>query len=387
MTLQIPYDTSVLPVGVRSRFIDNTNGLLMHVLEAGYEGSNEPVILLLHGFPELAYSWRKIIPTLAAAGFHVIAPDLRGYGRTLGWGPVGYDSDLTPFNLLNTVRDAIGLINALGYEKITGVVGHDYGASVAAWCALVRPDIFNRCVLMSAPFDGPPKISTEKDTEVPNSENQIDIHQSMRELARPRKHYHWYYSTEPANSDMTQCPQGIHKFLRAYYHHKSADWKANKPHKLQAWVASELEKMPTYYIMDLDDTMPQAVGKEMPSHAEIDANSWLTDDELAIYAEEYTRNSFQGGLNWYRRGTTGFDTKELEIFSGKTIDIPSCFISGSSDWGVFQRPGAAERMQDKVFTDMNDFHLIPGAGHWVQQEQPDETSKLLLRFFDKTNAK
>ena len=387
MTLQIPYDTSVLPVGVRSRFIDNTNGLLMHVLEAGHEGSNKPVILLLHGFPELAYSWRKIIPTLATAGFHVIAPDLRGYGRTLGWGPVHYDSDLTPFNLLNTVRDAIGLINALGHEKIAGVVGHDYGASVAAWCALVRPDIFNRCVLMSAPFDGPPKISTEKDTEVPKSENQIDIHQSMRELARPRKHYHWYYSTEPANSDMTQYPQGIHKFLRAYYHHKSADWTANKPHKLQAWIASELEKMPTYYIMDLDDTMPQAVGKEMPSHAEIDANSWLTDDELAIYAEEYTRNGFQGGLNWYRRGTTGFDTKELEIFSGKTIDIPSCFISGSSDWGVFQRPGAAERMQDKVFTNMNDFHLIPGAGHWVQQEQPDETSKLLLEFLDKTNAK
>ena len=387
MTLQIPYDTSVLPVGVRSRFIDNTNGLLMHVLEAGHEGSNKPVILLLHGFPELAYSWRKIIPTLATAGFHVIAPDLRGYGRTLGWGPVDYYSDLTPFNLLNTVRDAIGLIHALGHEKIAGVVGHDYGASVAAWCALVRPDIFNRCVLMSAPFDGPPKISAEKDTEVPSSENKIDIHQSMRELARPRKHYHWYYSTEPANSDMTQCPQGIHKFLRAYYHHKSADWKANKPHKLHPWVASELEKMPTYYIMDLDDTMPQAVGKEMPSRAEIDANSWLTDNELAIYAEEYTRNGFQGGLNWYRRGTTGFDTKELEIFSGKTIDIPSCFISGSSDWGVFQRPGAAERMQDKVFTNMNDFHLIPGAGHWVQQEQPDETSKLLLEFLDKTNAK
>ena len=143
---------------------------------------------------------------------------------------------------------------------------------------------------MSAPFDGPPKISTEKDTEVPSSENKIDIHQSMRELARPRKHYHWYYSTEPANSDMTQCPLGIHKFLRAYYHHKSADWKANKPHKLHAWIASELEKMPTYYIMDLDDTMPQAVGKEMPNRAEIDANSWLTDNELAIYAEEYTRN-------------------------------------------------------------------------------------------------
>ena len=138
MTIQIPYDPSVLPCGVRSRFIDNTNGLLMHILEAGYDGEYRPVILLLHGFPELAYSWRKVIPVLAKAGFHVIAPDLRGYGRTLGWGPVNYGDDLGPFNLLNTVRDSVGLINALGYNKIAGIVGHDYGASVAAWCALVR---------------------------------------------------------------------------------------------------------------------------------------------------------------------------------------------------------------------------------------------------------
>ncbi|MBT5913608.1 alpha/beta fold hydrolase [Rhodospirillaceae bacterium] len=386
MTIQIPYAPSALPVGVRSRFIDNTNGLLMHILEAGYEGEDKPVILLLHGFPELAYSWRKVIPVLAKAGFHVIAPDLRGYGRTLGWGPVNYGDDLGPFNLLNTVRDSVGLINALGYKKIAGVVGHDYGASVAAWCALVRPDIFSRCVLMSAPFDGPPKLPSTKDVEISTPGVGADIHQSMRELPRPRKHYHWYYSTEPANTDMTKCPQGIHAFLRAYYHHKSADWKANKPHKLEAWVATELEKMPTYYIMDLDDTMPQSVEKEMPSRIEINSNAWLTENELSIYAEEYTRNGFQGGLNWYRRGTTGLDTKELEIFSGKTIDIPSCFISGTSDWGVFQRPGAAERMRSEVFTKMNDFHLVSGAGHWVQQEQSEETCRLLLDFFHKTDA-
>ena len=151
-----------------------------------------------------------------------------------------------------------------------------------------------------------------------------DIHSEMAKLSRPRKHYHWYYSTPAANEDMVNCSQGIHDFLRAYYHHKSADWLENRPYKLEAWKATELEKMPTYYIMDLNDTMPEAVAREMPSKLEIQANSWLTDQELSIYAEEYTRNGFQGGLNWYRRGTTDMDIKSLEIFTDKTIDVPSC---------------------------------------------------------------
>lgn len=381
MTLQQPYDTAVLPAGIRSRHVDNSNGLVMHVLEAGFETPNRPAILLLHGFPELAFSWRRIMPTLAEAGYHVFAPDLRGYGRTLGWGPVTYDDDLKDFRLLNTVRDALGILRAMGHETAAAVVGHDYGSSVAAWSALVRPDVFKSCVLMSAPFDGPPDLPVVKGQGgAETSPACPDIHEAMAALARPRKHYHWYYSTPPANADMTECPQGLHDFLRAYYHQKSADWKANKPHKLEAWRADQLEKMPTYYIMDLDDTMPEAVAKEMPSAAEIAANTWLPDNDLAVYVEEYTRNGFQGGLNWYRRGTTGFDNTEQQIFAGRTIDIPSCFISGTSDWGVYQRPGVAEKMNGTACTDMRGFHLIEGAGHWVQQEQPEETSRIMLEF-------
>ena len=185
---------------------------------------------------------------------------------------------------------------------------------------------------------------------------------------------------------MTECPEGLHDFLRAYYHYKSADWKANKPHKLEDWRADQLEKMPTYYIMDLDDTMPQAVAREMPSTAEIAANTWLPDSDLAVYVEEYGRNGFQGGLNWYRRGTTGFDNAEQQIFAGRTIDIPSCFISGTSDWGVYQRPGVAESMNGAVCTNMLGFHLLEGAGHWVQQEQPEATSKLLLTFLNEAGT-
>src|ERR1700709_2052665 len=140
-----------LPPGIRSRFVDGINGLRMHVLEAGFETKGRPCILLLHGFPELAYSWRKVMPTLVAAGYHVIAPDQRGYGRTTGW-DADYDGDLGSFRLLNLVRDAVGLVLAVRHRRLDAVVGHDFGSMVAAWCALVRPDVFRSVALMSAPF-------------------------------------------------------------------------------------------------------------------------------------------------------------------------------------------------------------------------------------------
>src|SRR5436190_11214672 len=144
-----------LPPGIRSRLVPGINGLTMHVLEAGDEGS--PGLLLLHGFPELAYSWRKVMLPLAAAGFHVIAPDQRGYGRTTGW-EKGYDADLMPFRMLNVVRDALELTFALGHRSVAAVIGHDFGSPVAAYCALARPDVFRSVVMMSAPFPGSPAL-------------------------------------------------------------------------------------------------------------------------------------------------------------------------------------------------------------------------------------
>jgi hypothetical protein len=207
-----------------------------------------------------------------------------------------------------------------------------------------------------------------------------DIHAALAALARPRKHYQWYYSTRPANENMWHAKQGVHDFLRAYYHHKSADWKANKPAELAGWTADELARMPTYYIMDLADGMAESVAKEMPSAAEIASNKWLPDSELKVYSDEYGRNGFQGGLNWYRVRTGGKVSGELEVFTGRTVDVPSTFISGRSDWGIYQTPGAIERMQKVACTKMKEIHLIEGAGHWVQQEQPDEVNRLLLEF-------
>jgi pimeloyl-ACP methyl ester carboxylesterase len=379
MTELAPLDRSMLPSGIRARFVDPVNGLRIHILEAGFETPGRPCLLLLHGFPEIAYSWRKIMVPLAEAGYHVVAPDQRGYGRTTGWS-ANYDDDLRPFRLLNAVRDAIGLVAALGHCDTAAVIGHDFGAGVAAWCALVRPDMFRSLALMSAPFAGPPDLpfaTDGKPTEAPASPT---IHEALAALPRPRKHYQWWYSTRPANAAMWHCKQGVHDFLRAYFHHKSADWKANKPHKLDGWTATELAKMPTYYIMDLADDMATGVAKEMPSLAEIAACRWLPDRELAVYAEEYRRNGFQGGLNWYRSRSGGAFEAELQLFSGRTIDVPSIFISGNSDWGVYQRPGAVERMSGTACTRMTGVHLLDGAGHWVQQEQAERVTELLRDF-------
>ena len=374
------YPPIPLPSTVRSRFVEGINGLTMHVLEAGFENKDRPCVLLLHGFPELAFSWRKVMPALAEAGYHVIAPDQRGYGRTTGW-DASFDGDLRAFRLTNLVRDALGVVAAFGHRSVTAVVGHDFGSSVAAWCAIMRPDVFRSVVLMSAPFAGPPQLAFNT-ADVPPPLKRVDpVHHELAALPRPRKHYHWYYSTREANDDMWKPRQGVHDFLRAYYHHKSADWKDNRPHPLKSWSAGELAKLPTYYVMDLAKTMAETVAEEMPSKEAIAANSWLPDHELAVYSGEYQRTGFQGGLQWYRCGTSGAFTAELETWSGKSIDVPSCFISGKQDWGTYQRPGMFETMQTTACTRMRDVHLIEGAGHWVQQEQPDEVSRLLLPFF------
>ena len=374
-----------LPSSIRSRFVEGINGLRMHVLEAGFESKGRPCVLLLHGFPELAFSWRKVMPALAEAGYHVIAPDQRGYGRTTGWDPT-YDGDLHPFRLTNLVRDALGLVSAFGYRSVAAVVGHDFGSPVAAWCALIRGDVFRSVVLMSAPFAGPPQLAFATADAPPKPNRDDPVHRELAALPRPRKHYHWYYSTREANADMLQAPQGVHDFLRAYFHHKSADWKDNRPYRLQSWSAGELAKLPTYYVMDLAKNMPQTVADEMPSVAEIAANRWLPDVELAFYSAEYERTGFQGGLQWYRCGTSDRFTAELETWSGRSIDVPSCFISGKQDWGTYQRPGAFEAMQTSACSRMLGCHLVEGAGHWVQQEQPDQVSRLLLQFLRSTAA-
>jgi pimeloyl-ACP methyl ester carboxylesterase len=377
-----PYGNSTLPVGVRSRTVNDVNGLAIHILEAGFETKGRPLILLLHGFPELAYSWRTVMLPLATAGYHVVAPDQRGYGRTTGWDGA-YDGDLDSFRLPNLVRDALGLVSALGYRTVAAVVGHDFGSPVAAYCALIRPDVFRSVALMSAPFGCPPQLHchTAEETTPSVAPDPSGVFEDLARLDPPRKHYQRYYQTREANDDMWRAPQGIHAFLRAYYHYKSADWKRNQPFKLGSFTAPELAQMPTYYVMDLNKGMAQTAAEHMPSEEEIAACRWLTDAQLSVYAHEYARTGFQGGLQWYRC-LDGKYVSELEMFSGRTIDVPACFIAGKSDWGVHQFPGALERMSTTVCTQWRGTHLVDGAGHWVQQEQPEQVGRLLRQFID-----
>ena len=379
-----PYPSAWLPDGVRSRFVNNINGLRVHVLEAGYDSPNRPALLLLHGFPELAYSWRNVMGPLAEAGYHVIVPDVRGYGRTTGWSS-DYDTDLAPFRTLNKVRDALGLVLAFGHRSVAAVIGHDAGSPLAGWCAIARPDIFPAVVMMSAPFGGRPRLpfdTADDPPRAPAAANRQSIYDDLAALPRPRKHYQRYYTTRGANENMWHASQGVHDFMRGYYHFKSADWEGNKPYRLAARTAEEWAKMPNYYIMQLDQGMAETVADVMPSAVHIAGNTWLPDSALRVYAEEYGRTSFQGGLNGYRMGGSRVGREEVELYAGRTIDQPSMFISGASDWGTYQSPGSFERMQEVACTDMRAVHLVDGAGHWVQQEQADTTSQLLLEFLD-----
>jgi pimeloyl-ACP methyl ester carboxylesterase len=327
------------------------------------------------------------MPPLAAAGYQVIAPDLRGYGRTTGWDG-SYDADPDPFRILNMVRDAISLIYALGHRTVAMVVGHDAGAPIASWAALIRPDIFRTITIMSSPFEGPPALpfDTANGAAAPRSaitDDELDA--ELAKLNPPRKYYQNYQRTRGANDNMLRAPQGLHAFFRAYYHYKSADWKANKPHPLKARTAEEMAQIPTYYVMEKDKGMAETVAPFMPSPAEIAACKWLTEAEVEVYATEYGRTGFTGALQGYRvrRGSDPKSVAEMLTFSGRTIDVPSMYIAGKSDWGVYQTPGAVEKMRTTACTHMSGFHLLDGAGHWVQQEQPEQVSTLLIDFLRK----
>ncbi|MBX2882007.1 MAG: alpha/beta hydrolase [Granulosicoccus sp.] len=372
--------SDLLPNGIRSSIIPAVNGLDMHVLEAGFADADAPCLLLLHGFPELAYSWRRVMLPLAEAGYHVIAPDQRGYGRTTGW-QNAYDMDLSSFRLPALVRDMLALLTQMNIASVDAVIGHDFGSPVAAWCALIRPDIFKSVALMSAPFEGSPvfeSVATVFGSDVPPTMKALDA--ALSRLDPPRKHYQHYFCTPEANTDM--CRSGVHleRFLRAYFHFKSADWPGNTPQRLVSWDAGELGRMPVYYIMERDKTMVESVAQYEPDAEHTARCKWMTPADMAFYSGEFDRTGFQGGLNWYRCTFSLEQTDELRLFEGRTIDVPSMFIAGAQDWGIYQRPGGLERMQQTACTNMKGCEFIRGAGHWVQQEQPAEVVRLLLKF-------
>ncbi|KAJ5966337.1 hypothetical protein N7481_013051 [Penicillium waksmanii] len=393
-------DPSSLPLsqGVSSRLVATTD-LTFHILEAGATPDRDrPLVILLHGFPEIAYSWRRVLPKLAAAGFYAVAPDQRGFGRTTGWDTRQYeDVDLSTFSLTTLVRDIVLLVNALGYRSVHCVAGHDCGAVTASTCAVVRPDFFRSVVLMSHPFNGTPELpfntanSSSSDGQMAGqaagagaegSAAASGIHEALAQQGR--KHYKWYYSTPQASPDMSDlAPEDLHRFLRGYFHLKSGSWPGNNPHPLSGWSADQVVQMPGYYIMPADATMPEAIERDMADEPTkgLSSHSWLPDDELAVYVGEYARTGFQGGLNWYRVRTAagGRYTRDYDLFAGKKIEIPCAFVSGKQDWGIYQEPGALDKMTSgAVCSDFRLCRLLDGVGHWIPQESPLEVARAII---------
>lgn len=366
-----------LPKNIRSRFVPRVNGLRMHLLEAGRPEASR-CLLLLHGFPELAFSWRYLMPALADAGYYVVAPDLRGFGRTTGYGASTFEDDPIDCSMPFLVNDLTALVAELGRDSVKAVVGHDSGALLAGWAALLRPDVFRSVNMMSAPFGGPPTWP------IGSTDGFLRLSQAAARLPDlGRKHYQWYYSTSRAARDMNSPPQGMHNFLRAYFHIKSADGRANRPYDIGSLDPVSLTKLPEYYVMPLDKSMPETVAPEVPTCSERGSYAWLPDDDLCVYADEYNRTGFQGALQWYRCMTGERVNNTLRLFGGLSVDVPSGFIAGESDWGVHQVPGAYAMMQQHACTKMMSCNIVPGAGHWVQQEQPNEVLELLMQFLQR----
>ncbi|KAF2027200.1 alpha/beta-hydrolase [Setomelanomma holmii] len=371
-----------LPEGVSENYVHcPSNGLTFHILEAGYTSQRDrPLIILCHGFPELAFSWRKIMPAIAKAGFYVVAFDQRGYGRTTGWdaSPFG-KTDMSQFSLTNVGRDVVTLVHALGYREVKCIVGHDFGAVTSSMSALMRPDLFRSVVMMSHPFKAPgalPFNIAHGDGEIPSP--PVDIQAALAKLPNPRKHYKWYNSTTTAGRDWSSPAQGLRDFLRGYLHVKSADWKQNQPYALKEWNAEELAKMPYYYIMPLNRTMPETIADMMATEDASITKRWMSDADLDVYVQEWSRTGFQGGLNFYRT-TTNHANRDLDLFAGKKIECPSTFISGAQDWGNYQQPGAIEAYP-KSCSEFGGIKFIEGAGHWPQQEQPEKVVEEILQF-------
>ena len=384
-----PYGNDTLPAGVRPRLVPNVNGLTVNLIEAGTQG--RPLVLLLHGFPNLGYSWRKVMPALADAGYYVIAPDCRGYGRTVGWDK-SWDADPTPFLTLNMVRDQIATVYALGYRQAEMVVGHDQGQLIATYAAIVRPDMFLRLTTVSSAGGAPPSFpfaGTERNPAYTDAELDAEF----AKLHPPRRDYQVYWASKQADEDMKHVAQGMSDFFRAFYYMKGGEFPANqnltplRPMQTAREAAEENARMPEYYVMRRDRGMPATMAAYMPSKEYIANCKWLRQAECDVYGQEYAASGWTGALHNYRhRRSSGFPANRAEqlTFSGRTIDVPAQFIAGIQDWGANRIAGGALGAGRSGYTKFKGVQLVDRAGHWPQEEQPEIVSGQLLRFLKST---
>lgn len=303
-----------------------TNGINLHVAEAG-EG---PLVLLVHGFPESWYSWRHQLPALAAAGYHAVAPDVRGYGRSDAPQPV------EAYRMTEMTADMAGLVDALG-ERTAVIVGHDWGSPIAWHSALLYPEKFRAVVAMSVPY-------TPRAPAPPTA--------IFRRVFADRFFYMLYFQ-EPGVAE-AELEADVRRSLRSFMYAASGDAPAGS-FAVKPKGATFLDGMPE------------------PEHLP----AWLTDADLDYYTAEFERTGFRGGLNRYRNMDR--DWQDLPQLAGARVEQPALFIAGDRDGVIAMMPNGIETMRQHV-PQLRDVVMLPGAGHWTQQERPNEVNEALIAF-------
>lgn len=306
-----------------------TNGIRMHYAEQGAG----PLIVLCHGWPESWYSWRHQIVALAAAGFRVVAPDQRGYGRTDRPDPID------AYNIFSLTGDIVGLVHALG-ESNAIIVGHDWGAPVAWHCALLRPDIFRAVALLSVPF-------------LPRG--SVRPTDAMKALEGENNWFYQHYFQEPGRVEK-ELDEDPRRSMAMMLYSASGD-------------APPAERWNFLFPRSCKFLESGTVPGRLPG--------WLTQEDLDFYAAEYATSGFRGGINWYRNIDRNWEL--TGFLDGLKLTQPSVFAAGEHDVVLAMYPDAA-KVVDLSMPNCRKNLIIPGAGHWLQQERPSEINNLLVEF-------
>ena len=306
----------------------SVNGIRMHVAAQG----QGPLVVLCHGWPELWYSWRHQLAALAAAGFRAVAPDMRGYGETEA------PADVEAYSAFHLAGDIVALVSALGASTAI-IVGHDWGASVAWTCALLRPDVFPAVAALSVPHRG----------RAPGEPLSM-----LRQSGYGD--YYWLYFQEPGVAE-AEFEADVRASMRKILVCLSGD----------APPGSES-------IGRIPKGGGFLAGREAPAQLP----SWLSEADLDTYVAAFERTGFRGGLNWYRNITRNWELQAP--WQDARIRQPALFMAGTRDGVLAGKRGAASLANMRVSVPNVDIRLIDGAGHWIQQERPQEVSDALVAF-------
>ncbi len=316
----------------------DANGINIHLVSCG-EG---PLVLFCHGFPESWYSWRHQLPAVAEAGFRAVAMDMRGYGGT------GKPADVGAYTISHLVGDTVGVVGALGADSAV-IVGHDWGSPVAWFSALMRPDLFRAVAALSVPYISP----------IPGLPEGLTMNDLMRAAAGEGRDYYRLYFQEPGIAE-AELEVDVARSVRGFLYSISGDIVADGVHT-SGWDGFFPAGERFVDQLVVPDTLP----------------AWLTEDDVSFYAAELSKSGFRGGINWYRC-INAFPTA-LAPFVGATIRQPSLYVGGELDMIAGNTADALAGMQ-AALPDLRGCHILPGAGHWLQQERPTEVNAALIEF-------